>query len=46
MRLARNIGLEDLARRHLRVAAKVGANAGLKIGALVVVIVADAGSAA
>jgi len=32
VRLARNIGLEDLARRHVRVAAKVGANAGLKIG--------------
>jgi len=46
VRLARNIGLEDLARRHVRVAAKVGANAGLKIGALVVGLVADAGSAA
>jgi len=46
VRLAQNVGLEDLARRHVRVAAKVGANAGLKIGALVVGIVADAGSAA
>ena len=42
MRLAQNIGLEDLARRHVQVAAKVGANAGLKIGALVAGMVAGA----
>lgn len=42
VRLAQNIGLEDLAGRHVRVAAKVGANAGLKIGALVAGMVAGA----
>ena len=42
VRLAQNIGLEDLARRHVRVRAKVGANAGLKIGALVAGMVAGA----
>src|SRR5690242_13782684 len=42
VRLAQNIGLEDLARRHVRVTAKVGANAGLKIGALVAGMVAGA----
>ena len=42
LRLAQNIGLEDLARRHVRVATKVGANAGLKIGALVAGMVAGA----
>ena len=42
VRLAQNIGLEDLARRHVRVAAKVGANAGLKIGSLVAGMVAGA----
>lgn len=42
VRLAQNIGLEDLARQHVRVAAKVGANAGLKIGALVAGMVAGA----
>ena len=42
VRLAQNIGLEDLAREHVRVAAEVGANAGLKIGALVAGMVAGA----
>jgi len=42
VRLAQNIGLEDLARRHVRVAAKVGANPQLKIGALVAGMVAGA----
>ncbi len=42
VRLARNIGLEDLAGRHVRVAAKVGANPGLKIGSLVAGMVAGA----
>ena len=42
VRLARNIGLEDLAGRHVRVAAKVGANPGAKIGALVAGMVAGA----
>jgi hypothetical protein len=42
VRLAQNIGLEGLARRHVRVAAKVGANPGLKIGALVAGMVAGA----
>ena len=42
VRLAQNIGLEDLARGHVRVAAKVGVNPGLKIGALVAGMVAGA----
>ena len=42
MRLAQNIGLEDLAGQHVRVAAKVGANPGLKIGSLVAGMVAGA----
>jgi hypothetical protein len=42
VRLAQNIGLEDLARQHVRVAAKVGANPGLKIGSLVAGMVAGA----
>src|SRR5689334_20647458 len=42
VRLAQNIGLEDLARRHVRVRAKVGGNAGLKIGALVAGMVTGA----
>src|ERR1700752_389128 len=41
-RLARSIGLEGLAGRHVRVAAKVGANPGLKIGSLVAGMVAGA----
>jgi len=35
MRLARNIGLEDLVGEHVKVAAKVGANPGVKVGSLV-----------
>ena len=42
VRLAQNIGLEELAGRHVRVTARVGANAGLKIGALVAGMVAGA----
>jgi Transposase DDE domain group 1 len=42
LRLAQDIGLEDLARQHVRVAAKVGANPGLKIGSLVAGMVAGA----
>ena len=42
VRLAQNVGLEDLVAEHVRVAAKVGANPGLKIGALVAGMVAGA----
>jgi hypothetical protein len=42
VRLAQNIGLEDLVAEHVRVAAKVGANPGLKIGSLVAGMVAGA----
>jgi hypothetical protein len=42
VRLAQNVGLEDLVAQHVRVAAKVGANPGLKIGALVAGLVAGA----
>ena len=42
VRLAQNVGLEDLVAQHVRVAAKVGANPGLKIGALVAGMVAGA----
>jgi hypothetical protein len=42
VRLAQNIGLEDLARQHVRVAAKVGANPDLKIGSLVAGMIAGA----
>ena len=35
MRLAENVGLEELVAEHVRVAAKVGANPDLKIGSLV-----------
>ena len=35
VRLAQNVGLEELVTEHLRVAAKVGANPGVKIGSLV-----------
>ncbi len=42
VRLAQSIGLEGLAGRHVRVAAKVGANPGLKIGSLVAGMVAGA----
>jgi hypothetical protein len=34
-RLAENVGLEDLVGGHVRVAAKVGANPGVKVGSLV-----------
>ena len=37
MRLAENVGLEDLVAEHVQVAAKVGANPGVKIGSLVAV---------
>ena len=42
VRLAQNIGLEDLVAEHVRVAAKVGANPDLKIGSLVAGMVAGA----
>src|SRR5690349_7334030 len=42
VRLAQNVGLEDLAGQRVRVFARVGANAGLKIGALVAGMVAGA----
>jgi hypothetical protein len=42
VRLAQNIGLEDLVAQHVHVAAKVGANPDLKIGALVAGMVAGA----
>jgi hypothetical protein len=40
VRLAENVGLEDLVAEHVHVAAKVGANADLKIGSLVAGMVA------
>ena len=42
VRLAQNIGLQDLVAEHVRVAAKVGANPDLKIGSLVAGMVAGA----
>jgi len=42
VRLAANVGLEDLVGEHLRVAAEVGANAGVKIGSLVAGMIAGA----
>src|SRR5215204_2982924 len=42
VRLAQNVGLEELVGQHLRVAAKVGANPDLKIGSLVAGMVAGA----
>jgi hypothetical protein len=42
VRLTTNVGLEDLVEEHLRVAAKVGANPGVKIGSLVAGLVAGA----
>jgi hypothetical protein len=42
MRLAQNVGLEELVSEHVRVAAKVGANPGVKIGSLVAGMVAGA----
>ena len=38
VRLAQNVGLEGLVAEHVRVAAKVGANPGLKIGSLALII--------
>lgn len=42
VRLAENVGLEDLVGEHVHVAAKVGANADLKVGSLVAGMVAGA----
>ena len=41
-RLAQNVGLEDLVGEHVRVAGKVGANQGLKVGSLVAGMIAGA----
>ncbi len=42
VRLAGNVGLEELVTEHVRVAAKVGANPGVKIGSLVAGMIAGA----
>ncbi|MBV9163431.1 MAG: hypothetical protein JO281_18185 [Pseudonocardiales bacterium] len=42
LRLAENVGLEDLVVEHVQVAAKVGANPGVKIGSLVAGMIAGA----
>jgi hypothetical protein len=42
VRLAQNVGLEDLVAEHVQVAAKVGTNADLKIGSLVAGMIAGA----
>jgi Transposase DDE domain group 1 len=42
IRLAENVGLEDLVGEHVQVAAKVGANPGLKVGSLVAGMVTGA----
>jgi hypothetical protein len=42
LRLAENVGLEDLVTEHVQVAAKVGANPGVKIGSLVAGMIAGA----
>jgi hypothetical protein len=42
VRLAENVGLEELVGEHVQVAAKVGANPGLKVGSLVAGMVAGA----
>jgi Transposase DDE domain group 1 len=42
VRLAQNVGLEELVTEHVRVAAKVGANPGVKIGSLVAGMIAGA----
>jgi len=42
VRLAEKVGLEDLVTEHVRVAAKVGANPGVKIGSLVAGMIAGA----
>lgn len=44
VRLAENVGLEDLVTEHVQVAAKVGANPGLKIDSLVAGMIAGADS--
>jgi hypothetical protein len=44
VRLADNVGLEDLVFEHLHVAAKVGANPDLKVGSLVAGMIAGADS--
>src|SRR6266498_3774055 len=44
VRLAENVGLEDLVAEHLCVAAKVGANPEVKIGSLIAGMVAGADS--
>jgi hypothetical protein len=42
VRLASNVGLEERVTEHVRVAAKVGANPGVKIGSLVTGMIAGA----
>jgi hypothetical protein len=42
VRLASNVGLEDLAVEHVQVAAEVGANPGVKVGSLVAGMIAGA----
>jgi hypothetical protein len=42
VRLAENVGLEELVTEHVHVAAKVGANPGLKVGSLVAGMIAGA----
>lgn len=42
VRLAENIGLEELFTEHVHVAARVGANPGVKIGSLVAGMIAGA----
>src|ERR1051326_870869 len=42
VRLADNVGFEDLVAEHVHVGAKVGANPGLKIGSLVAGMIAGA----
>lgn len=42
VRLAQNVGLEELVTEYVRVAAKVGANPGVKVGSLVAGMVAGA----
>lgn len=44
VRLAENVGLEDLVAEHVHVAAKVGANPDLKIGSLIAGMIAGADS--
>jgi hypothetical protein len=42
VRLAENVGLEELVSEHVRVSAEVGANPGAKIGSLVAGMIAGA----